>query len=357
MPYLITKTGLEIFDLCRAYGLAALLDTASPEEYFLVINDAGSHYLIDLPSTEISKDFLINNNAWHQFFESDSKERVWNNLFLTDKQNWSHKVAKVKKILSDNLDKIVEKFQNHGNLPEISTTKGETLSGSLDPSAFKGLRGKTSGDYSEAQTKVDGLNWALACLGGAIAGRYKILRAQGNKWNYYVTFPVPQKIEFNNFREIRERTYTIGLKYISGQHAAAHFSVCLAQKMRELAASKSQFSDRFSGVFYFSMVQSGQQFKPASGGNLSLYPLMELAYSENPNIEKVFEVWNYFFRKGSVKGCEDLGVAITDFIMHPTLESYERHIQIFLRYMLRGEVKGINYYSEKSLREVINYVK
>jgi hypothetical protein len=57
-----------------------------------------------------------------------------------------------------------------------------------------------------------------------------------------------------------------------------------------------------------------------------------------------------FSVKVVLRDVKTYGVAITDFIMHPTLESYERHIQIFLRYMLRGEVKGINYYSEKSLR-------
>lgn len=356
MPYFVAKTGLEIFDLCRAYGLAALLDNASPEEHIPVIHDAGSQYLIEHPGEELSKKNLINNTGWHQLFESEPGERVWNSLFLTDKQNWPKKVAKVKKILTDNLEKIIEEFQSPSYLPQISTSKGETLSGPLEPSAFKGLRGKTRGDYSEAQTKVDSQNWALACLGGAIAGRYKIQKAQGNKWNYFVMFPVPQRIEFNNFREIKEKTYTIGLKYISVQNAAAHFSVCLAQKMRELRSSRSQFSDRFSGVFYFAMVQSGQQFKPSSGGNLSLYPLMELAYSGNPDVEKVFEVWNYLFRKGSVQECEDLGVAITDFIMHPTLETYEKHARLFLRYMIKGKVKSKNFYTEEILREVINYV-
>ncbi|MDI6698486.1 MAG: hypothetical protein QME85_06060 [Candidatus Saccharicenans sp.] len=356
MPYFVAKTGLEIFDLCRAYGLAALLDRASPEENIPVIYEAGSFYKVEHPSDGLNKNYLINNTGWYQLFVNEPGVGVWNSLFLTDKNNWPKKVERVKKILSDNFDKIISEFQNPSFLPKISSNKGETLSGPLDPSAFKGLRGKTRGDYCEAQTKVDSQNWALAYLGGAIAGRYKIQKAQGNKWNYFVMFPVPERIEFNNFRDIKEKTYTIGLKYISVQNAAAHFSVCLAQKMRELTSSRSQFSDRFSGVFYFSMIQSGQQFKPFSGGNLSLHSLMELAYSGNPDVEKVFEVWNYLFRKGSVQGCEDLGVAITDFIMHPTLETYEKHARLFLRYMIRGEVKSKNFYTEEILREVINYV-
>jgi len=42
MLYFITKTGLDIFDLCRVYGLAMLLDSASPEEVSPIIHDAGN---------------------------------------------------------------------------------------------------------------------------------------------------------------------------------------------------------------------------------------------------------------------------------------------------------------------------
>lgn len=356
MNYYISKTGLEIFDLCRAYGLAVLLDYASPEGKTPIIYDSGNAYLIEHKTKDISKKRL-KSTAWYSLFEESPDDRTWSRIFLTDKQNWSKKVKKVKSILSKDVEKIIEDFQNPAKLPEISSHKGETLPGPLDPSAFKGLRGRTRGDYSEGQTKVDNHNWALACLGGVISGRYNIQKAQGNKWDYFVIFPVPQRIELNNFREIRNSTYAIGLKYLSVQNAAAHFSVVLTEKMRKMVASKSKFVDRFSGVFYFSMVQSGQQFKPSTGGNLSLYPLMELAFSGKPIVARVFEVWDYLFRKGSVQGCEDMAEAITEFIMHPTVETYEKHTRIFLRYILRGKVKGENFYDEDTLKEVITYVK
>lgn len=355
MPYFITKTGLDIFDLCRAYGLAALIDTASPEGFNPVINDAGSLYLVELSTQDISKHRLLNNDVWYQFFEDDPKDRIWNRLFLTAKQNWPNKVAQVKKILSEDIEKIVKDFQNPVNPPTISSSKGETLSGPLDPSAFKGLRGKTRGDYSEGQTRVDSHNWALACLGGAIAGRYIWSRASGG---YFVIFPVPQKVELSNWREVNTWLKDkCRLNYIGIQNAAAHFAVIIAEKIREMVASRSQFTDRFSNLCFFSMAQSGQQFKPSAGGNLSLYPLMELAYSGSPSIAEVFKVWNSLFRKGCEQGFEDLGMAIVDFIMHPTLETYERHARIFLRYILRGKIKSINYYTEKNIREVINYAQ
>lgn len=358
MPYFVPKTGLEIFDLCRAYGLAVLLDYASPEGETPVINEAGSLYLIEHETVDVLKSRLLENPAWHSLFEESPDDRTWSRIFLTDKQNWSEKVKRVKDILSEDTGKVIKNFQDPTNLPEISSNKGETLSGPLDPSAFKGLRGRTRGDYTEGQTKVDSHNWALACLGGAVSGRYKVQKAQGNKWDYFVIFPVPLRIELNNFREIRSRTYAIGLKYLSIQNAAAHFSVILAEKMREMAAAKSQFTDRFSGVLYFSMFQSGQQYKPSTGGNLSLYPLMELALSGRNGASKVFEVWNYLFRKGSVQGCEDIAEAITQFIMAPSLESYEKHVKVFLKYISKPrEIKSANLYDDKTLKEVIAYVR
>ncbi len=357
MRYYIAKTGLEIFDLCRAYGLAVLLDHASPEGEDPVINEAGYFYLIEHGTKEISQKTLLSNTAWHSLFEESRDDRTWSRIFLTYKQKWFLQTKKVKEVLSKDFNKIVEDFKDPAGLPSITHNKGETLPGPLDPSAFKGLRGKTASDYSEKQLRVDAPNWALACLGGTIAGRYKIQKSQGNRWDYFVLFPVPQKIEINNFRKIRASVYTTGLRYLSVQSAAAHFSILLAKQMHELAVSKSRFSDRFSDLFYFSMIQSGQQYKPSTGGNMSLYPLMDLALSGRPVVAKVFEVWNFLFRKGSVQGCDDLAEAITRFTMCPSVETYEKHAKVFLKYISQpGEIKHANLYDHETLKEVIDYV-
>lgn len=354
----VTKTGLEIFDLCRAYGLAALIDFATPEGMVTAIIDGGTHYVVENKSGRLNHSSLVENPGWQQIFADGSSEIPWNKVFLTYKNSWIKEKDRVKKTLNENAENIISEFQNPRQVAIISLSSDETLPGPLDPTAFKGLRGKTRGDYLEAQTKVDKYNWALACLGAVISGRYKVQRAQGNKFDYYVCFPVPQKIEFNNFRAIREATYSSVFKYLSVQNAAAHFSVCLAERIRELLASKSNFSDRFSGVLYFSMVQSGQQFKPASGGIISLYPLMELAYSENPEVGNVFAVWDYLFRIGGKPGIENIALTLTDLIMHPSIETYEKHVRIFLRYLLKNKkLKSEFFYSEKSLLEVIKYAK
>ncbi len=355
MQYYIMKSGLEIFDLCRAYGLATFIDFASAEDTSPIIYDAGSFYIIEHESIEISKERLIKNVGWHSLFEESPDERTWSRVFLTDKKNWPKKVKRVKEILTKNAEDILRDYREPYRYPQISSNKGETLSGPLDPSAFKGLRGKTRGDYTEKQTRVDDLNWAIASLGGKIGGKYLWDRRTKG---YFAIFPAPKRVESKNWREISNwLDDKCRLNYISVQNAAAHFSVLLAEKMREMSASKSQFRDTFSGLLYFSIVQSGQQFKPSVGGNLSLHPLMTLALPGNPAVAKVFDVWNYLFRKGSVQGCEDLAEAITQFIMSPSLEAYENHVKVFLRYVsMPREVKSANLYDDEALKEVIRYV-
>ncbi len=269
MIYLVAKTGMEIFDLCRAYGLAILLDSVSPEEIRTLIRDAGAFYLIEQTGEKLSPELLNEQNRnWMQLFENGD----WRQVFLTYKDKYNNQVRKVNETLMENFDSIIEKAKDPTYSPAISPSSGETLPGPLDPSAFKGLRGKTRGDYAEGQTKVDKESWALACLGAAISGRYKNQRSQGNRWDYFVIFPAPENLYLDNFRYIKESTYAISLKYLSAQNAAAHFSIILAQKMREMVASKAKFSDRYSCLFYFSIIQTGQQYKPSTGGRLSLYP-------------------------------------------------------------------------------------
>jgi len=85
---------------------------------------------------------------------------------------------------------------------------------------------------------------------------------------------------------------------------------------------------------------------------------MELASSGRLNVQRIFEVWNYLFRKGSVQGCEDIAESITAFIMHPSLTTYENHIKVFMKYISRPrEIKSANLYDEETLKEVMAYVK
>ncbi|MGQ9472361.1 MAG: hypothetical protein ACUVR0_11845, partial [Candidatus Aminicenantales bacterium] len=61
MNFFIPKTGLEIFDLCRAYGLAVLLDRAVPEEGRPVIKEAGYYYIVEAQVADLRRESLGKN--------------------------------------------------------------------------------------------------------------------------------------------------------------------------------------------------------------------------------------------------------------------------------------------------------
>jgi len=171
---------------------------------------------------------------------------------------------------------------------------------------------------------------------------------------------VPDRVEWSDFFHIREVTYGERPKkgprpYISVQNAAAHYSVVLAEQLRSRADSGISSAPRYSNLLYFSLFQAAGGWKPGNAGRLNLQPLLDLALGRPHEAAGVFKVWQYLFRRGSARGNEDLALAITDLVMHPTLDSYERHVRVFARYIAQG-AKTEFQYDEQSLKEVTAFV-
>ncbi|MCX7704594.1 MAG: hypothetical protein N2234_10975, partial [Planctomycetota bacterium] len=277
----------------------------------------------------------------------------WQTLFLTHKAKWQEQVEKVRSILSRNWKSIA---QQNLLTAQIETSSGETLPGGLDPIAFKGLRGKTLSDCNEKQLKVDSANWALACLGGAIATRYKWQRSKHIS-SYFAIFPTPQNISFGEFREIKKRVVERHeLNHMSVETSAAHYAVLLADEIRKERANKRSDAFRFGSLHYFTLASAGQQFKVTAGGNFAVNNLVDFAL-KGEHLDKVLSTWDYLFRVGSVRGEEEVAEAITHFVMHPSVETYEAHIKAFLRRLLRSGVKEENLYDDKTLLEAMRYAE
>ncbi len=356
MPYLVMKSGLMVFDIARAYGLAALLKHSDEDQSSSpVINDVGIAYAVDFPTGKPSKERLAGNTAWQSLFgppdNRDPRNPAWNSLFVTDlSPNAKRSKIKIaKEHLETNMEEIITQAQRQGLMAQF---EGETLPGGLEPAAFKGSKSITRAQYSEAQTKVDSNNWALACLGGALAGRYVWQRGE-----IFAIYPEPEHVYFSNWYEIREQTYSERLNYLSISTATAHYSVVLAKAMREKAAGQPGFGDRFSNLVYFSLFKTGNQWKPSAAGQLNLQLLLKLALECPHETAELFEVWEYLFRRGSVQGNEDMAEAITALIMNPSLESFEKHSRVLLRYIVRKEVKTMNLYTDEALKEVMEIVE
>jgi hypothetical protein len=346
------KSGLEIFDTCRAYGLAQLLRAVAQGTSVPTITDWGIRFSINIPS-QIKATAFEDFDEWKAIFSGDN----WQRVFLTYKRAWSSQRDKVKKSLERRVTEILVKAETDGLT--VGFEGKFVLPGPLDPVGFKGLKGMTAGSYSEGQTTVDELNWALGCLGAAVAQRYKIQKAVGNKWEYFVTVPVPEEVRFSDFHKVRQIVYDKGLAYNGVRNAAAHFSLLLAYAIREKGQGNPHFPARFSNVFYFSLFQSGQQFKPSVGGVVNVGRLIEIALSRPDAALEMFKTWDYLFRRGSAQGNEDLAQAITELVMVPSLETYYRHARIFNRYVVDRNkgVKRENLYTERALEEVMHYVQ
>ncbi|MCX8126425.1 MAG: hypothetical protein N3E40_04750 [Dehalococcoidia bacterium] len=355
MQFWIMKSGLPVLDAVRAYGLAVLLASADESQVSSPrINDAGHMYLLELESGSLKRKRLLQNLEWQSYFSIPDKATSlgpsWSFVFVTTKgaAAKTKNVASVRNVLENDFDDIVSQSQKTGLLPRFS---GETLPGGLEPSAFKGSKSVTRTRYEEAQTELDRWNWALACLGGSLALRYIW---QDRK--IFALCPLPESIEYRSFREIRNVTFGKGLRYHSLQAAAAHYSVVLAEAIRSRRAVHVDFSDRYSDIVYFSLFLTGNQWKPSGAGRVSLHKLLDMAFKDEVSSAKVFAVWDYLFRRGSVRGSEDLAEAITSLVIDPSLGNFERHNRILLSYIGKKEVKMSNLYDSQSLEEVICYV-
>lgn len=351
MQFSITKSGLEIFDTCRAWGLGYLLYAAGQGKDSPVIGDSGASFVITAELDSARFD-LKRSDQWRALKADEN----WQNVFLTYKRKWTGQRDEALAIIETNVRTIFDP----SSADLTANLDGDaTLPGPLDPAAFKGLRGLTSGDYREKQTCVDEINWALGCFGAVVAQKYKLQRVAG-KWEYYVTLPVPERVRMDDFREIRELVGNrANLNYPGARVAAAHYAVLLADSVRERAQSRHGLEATFSKLHYFSLFRSGQQLKPAGGGAVSVAPLIAIALERPAAAYDTFLTWDYLFRRGSVKGCDDLAHVVTELVVDPSPDTYYRHARIFARYIFDANkrVKNDKLYSEDAIKEVMHYVE
>jgi len=346
MLYYITKTGLDVFDTARAWGLAVVLNVLTLDE--VVLTDSEWTFVLD-PVLPVPSGASLNSQLqWGTLFNDEN----WQRVFMTAKKKWTTKRDKARNVLQNNLAQILSNICQPANVVSFGT--GETLPGGLDPTSFKGLRHDTRARYAEDQLKVEENHWALACLGMATCGTYHQESKQQSNW--LVLLPVPQQIRFWYFQDVRDLLRPSGVRYHSVQNAAAHYAVQLAERLRSRAAAVESLRDRFSAVLYFRLFGAGQQIKPAQGHQIRLEPLLDAINRDPHGSHKMLRWLDYCFRLGSEKGNEDLAFAATELVMRWDLDAYDRLIRTFVRFQKRGKVKGENYPTIETIKEVIHNV-
>ncbi|MBS7251017.1 MAG: hypothetical protein KIH08_10590 [Candidatus Freyarchaeota archaeon] len=363
----VVKTGMELFDACRAYGLGLILSTVSTiEDVYerVVLQDYGSYYQIEGPS--IAGKNLTSDIRWLNLFSpSDSWARIFLTLIKSPTLNvksveqkkeleerTKNQISIYSSVLESNLQNILSQYSGF-YFPEITTGSKKdfgTLLQSLEGSASKGFRRAVRDGYEEGKQIYAPMgDLALAYLGGA-------------KFIHWIwgdsmigVLPLPQRVEVMNHLEIEKFLESKFVNRVSVTSSIAHYAVIFAERIREKKASQESYTDRYSSLAFNAMVKTGNQWKPVSGGIFPLELLFSLVERNLHVSGEIFDIWDSLFNLGNMKGYEDLAQSLGEFISDPRLDFFEHHVSVLLRYLVRENVK-VRTYPEECLREVMSFV-
>lgn len=344
MQFFVTKTGLDAFDVARAWGLAVLINVLTEDE--VELSNADWAFIVS-PTKPAPEGPDFKGLGWRTLFAAEDVQ--WQQVFMTLQKE----VSQVRQALEEGWRQLASELKRPDNIVDIG--RGETVPGSLEPSAFKGLRHNSRARYGEEQLKVPEGHWALACLGMATCGVYRLSREAGQeKW--LALLPIPQCVRFNYFRDVQELMRLPPTHYQGVQNAAAHYAVQLAEQLRKRAAARGSLQDRFAAVLYFTLFRTRQQTKPAQGSQLNLSPLMDAIHRDPHGTEPMLNWLDYCFRLGATEGAEDLALAATELVMRWDLDAFERLVKVFIRLIAQKRVRHDNLPDETAIRGVMRYV-
>jgi hypothetical protein len=352
MQFFVTRTGLDAFDVARAWGLAVLINVLTEDE--VELSNADWAFIVS-PTKPAPEDPDFKGLGWRTLFAAEDVQ--WERVFMTLRKKreklLEEEAGQVRQVLEKGWSQLTSELKRPNNAVDIG--QGKTMPGGLEPSAFKGLRHDSRARYGEEQLKVPEGHWALACLGMATCGVYRLSREAGQeKW--LALLPIPQCVRFNYFRDVQELMRFPPARYQGVQNAAAHYAVQLAEQLRKRAAAQGSLQDRFAAVFYFTLFGAGQQTKPAQGSQLNLSPLMDAIHRDPHGTEPMLNWLDYCFRLGSTEGAEDLALAATELVMRWDLDAFERLVKVFIRLIAQKRVRHDNLPDETAIGGVMRYV-
>jgi|YelNatPaOPRAMG01_1025707.scaffolds.fasta_scaffold58206_2 hypothetical protein len=345
--FTLNKTGFEMFDCFRAYGLAFLIGGLE-NNAIIHIYDQGPAYIVDvegnIPKSPDPKIFEI------------TEGNAWSMVFQTFKERKDLKVKPpmedVKDIAIQHYDKILDIHSRHDFIPNIGNTvkDGRTLYQSIDVSAAKGYREEKRSVYHEgSQLQVDKFSWCIASIGSAWFGVWprNLMRRD---INFSVcSIPNPKKVLLITHREIHER---IEKQFcpISANTAIVHYSI----KLVNAVFGKYDEAD-YDEVIFNVMQKTGQQPKPSGGGRYNLTLLKEL--TKTMTGQETLKIMDRYLLpvNPNVKGIrQDVALALSDFLLHPTLDNFRRFESLYIH----GKISKELYSWEKSqLEELLKYVE
>jgi len=343
--FYINKTGLELFDVIRAYGLGITISGIRYEEPEVTIKDVGYAYVLEIegePLKEPDEELFVGDEIkWRQIFRTfkvrkDAKKK--------------HPREDLEEIISQNFEKILEIHKRADFIPEIGkrVKEGRTLYQTLDVSAAKGFREEKRGaTYHEgSQLQVDKYTWAIAVLGAI----------HFVSWRESVDFmtiliPNPLDVYLLEHREIYNELERERVCRISATTTLAHYSVKLAIQIAKRGKAPLV---KYDSVIFNVMQKTGQQPKPFGGGKYSLDFLEKLA--ESPQGLEALEKLNHLFPLSrQVKGIrQDIALATAEFLIRPSFENFRRWESLYIRGYIN---KKLPLWDKSLLGEIIKNVE
>jgi len=343
--FYINKTGLELFDAIRAYGLGIMISGIRYEETDVTIKDVGYAYVLEVKGE-------LPEEPDEELFAGD--EIKWRQIFRTFKVRKDAKKKNprddLEEIISQNFEKILEMHRQIDFIPEIGkrVKEGRTLYQTLDVSAAKGFREEKRGRmYHEgSQLQVDKCSWAVAVLGAIHFVSWK-------ESTDFMTILVPNPLEIYllEHREIHSELDKEGICRISATTALAHYSIKLAI---QVAKRKRAHMIKYDSVIFNVMQKTGQQPKPGGGGKYSLDFLEKLAESPQ-GLESLEKLNRLFPVSRQVKGIrQDIALATAEFLIRPSFENFRRWESLYIRGCINEKLP---LWDKSLLREIIKNVE
>lgn len=365
MLYYVMKSGLPMFDACRAYGLGMVIEQLSAvaeADEDVLLTDVGHMYVISGPDVN-----SLTNTVPHGLFDNLLVvERGWEKMLLTFKGSplRTKKMATVQRILS-RVEQLLT-FHAEPRMVQFTTSreKGETIPSVLEIAATQGLRGHSSTSYIEKPLCVNELHWVPGMLGGAHLIRWSNWGANKNDRSKQIIalLPSPKKITFVSHREIRAMADVGYPCRISTQTVAAHYAVMWILSSARFQASQSRYSDTYGVLIVQALSKTGEgsssTWKVQKG---DLFPFSYLARLLEDDVHlasQLLNEWSRVFRWGSVKGYERLALTLAEFLEYPGIEMLEDHIKVLLRVTVIDEGRRpFPPYHEEWMQEVLKHVR
>jgi hypothetical protein len=339
MEYYVVKSGMQMYDLSKAYGLGLILQTLSGS--VVKVKDFGYYYLVD---AQTGYDLKKIKKLGDLLPEESNKK--WDYLFLTLKGNGRvYKIKKLKKLIINkkSISTILNKFKSIKQ-PEFFDSKkeeNETLYQSLDLGATKGFREKIRGVvYHEgSQLYVPKEDFLLSVIGhlNFTIWKWKMEKKAGQL--IMILFnPSSEGIRIGispDARNITKRIYDSLITHKAGIFPTLSYTAVLLAK--EISQQKERIV-KFSNLIFGVMVGSGQQRKPYGGG---IYPLdfLHKIINSTEKATEIFEQWINIFRLTNKPGYEDLALYLSEFITHPSEETLEKYLKAHLIIFLSRGIK------------------